>query len=464
MVIKKDSVKEEELKKEARKISVKEGSFWSIMDGFGLRYITPYALALGASRLHIGFLTSLPALIGNISQLFAPRLMEKNSRRRIVFWGVLMQALMWLALIFIGVGFFVFDWESNISSIMLVLVYTLLILFGAAVGPAWSSWMKDIVDKKEMGRYFGKRGRIAGVVALISMLIAGFILDYFKQTKIFIGFSILFFIAFVGRVGSAYLFTKKYEPKFKSDRNYYFSIVQFFKEMRKNNFGRFVIFTSLMGLSVSFAAPFFAVYMLEDLGFSYLQFTVSIISSSIFSLIALPLWGKFSDSYGNLKSIRIAGFFISTIPLLWLVSYFVFGLSLSRVFIFILIIEGFAGFTWAGYNLSAGNFIYDAVSRERMALCVAYFNVFNGFGVFFGATLGGFVASQNFSLFGLGSLLIVFLISSLLRFSSLLVLHRGVKEVREVKRLDVDKTVFRYLMPTTYLSYINMRILKPRPY
>ena len=78
MVIKKDSVKEEELKKEARKISVKEGSFWSIMDGFGLRYITPYALALGASRLHIGFLTSLPALIGNISQLFSPRLMEKN--------------------------------------------------------------------------------------------------------------------------------------------------------------------------------------------------------------------------------------------------------------------------------------------------------------------------------------------------------------------------------------------------
>ena len=80
--------KKEDLKKnQARKISIKEGSAWSLMEGFGSRYITPYALYLGASNSQIGFLSSFPGLLGNIFQIPALKLFrnKNNTRKKIVF-------------------------------------------------------------------------------------------------------------------------------------------------------------------------------------------------------------------------------------------------------------------------------------------------------------------------------------------------------------------------------------------
>ena len=167
-------------KEKARKISVKEGAVTSAMDGFGLRYITPYALALGATNAHIAFLASLPGLLGNISQLFTLKLLKKYSRKRIVITSVLFQSLMWLPIMIIGILYFFFDLSSTTASIAVIISYSLLILFGALAGPAWSSWMKDILTRKN-GYYFSYRNKITTVVVLASTLLAGFILDYFQE-------------------------------------------------------------------------------------------------------------------------------------------------------------------------------------------------------------------------------------------------------------------------------------------
>lgn len=52
------------------------------MDGAGSRYITPYALAIGANNTQIGLLTSIPSLLGNLSQLFTSKIIEKTSRKK----------------------------------------------------------------------------------------------------------------------------------------------------------------------------------------------------------------------------------------------------------------------------------------------------------------------------------------------------------------------------------------------
>jgi len=201
---------EEHKIEKAKKISVKEASAYSLMDGFGLRYITPFANALGASNTIIGFLTSIPSLLGNLTQLITPKAMERYSRQKIVFWSVFLQSLMWIILVGLTLAHFVFQ-KLN-APVFLVIIYTILIVFGAFAGPAWSSWMKDLITKNK-GSYFGRRSRISGTLALILFFIGGFILDYFKQTKIFTAFIILFLLAFVGRFISAMLFTKQYEPK-----------------------------------------------------------------------------------------------------------------------------------------------------------------------------------------------------------------------------------------------------------
>ena len=253
--------KEQILIEKTKKVSVKEACAYSFMDGFGLRYVTPYALSMGATNTQIGLLSSIPGLLGNLSQLFTIKAMKFWKRRILIRWSVFIQAIMWLFLIIAGVPFFLFGIKTDFSPSAVIIIYTLLILVGAFAGPAWTYLMRDIVSK-DRGEYFGKRNRIAGAVALVCMFIAGFILDYFKQTHIFIGFAILFFIAFLGRFVSSQLFKKHYEPRFKVNDKKYFTLFDFIKRMRHNNFGRFVIYFSLVSFAVAIAGPFFVVYLL----------------------------------------------------------------------------------------------------------------------------------------------------------------------------------------------------------
>ena len=81
-----------------------------------------------------------------------------------------------------------------------------------------------------------------------------------------------------------------------------------------------------------------------------------------------------------------------------------------KIFIYLLIIELVSGMIWAGFNLAAGNFIYDVVTRQRMAICTSYFNIISGFGVLLGATLGGILSSHKVNIFGLHPILFVFLL------------------------------------------------------
>ena len=456
-----DDLKQRE---EALKISVKEASSYSLMDGFGLRYITPYALALQLSKLQIGLLSSLPALLANFSQIFTPKLMEKHSRKKIVFLGMFLQSLMWLILIGIGIGFFYLKWNREISSSSFVIAYTILILFGTLTGPAWSSWMKDLTEGVKSGEFFGRRSKVAGIVALVCMLIGGLILDYSEHFNLFIGFVILLSLAFLGRLGSSLLIKKQYEPKWDKKEGYYFSFIDFVKQMHRNNYGKFVLTTASMAFAMSISGPFFPVYMLENLKFSYVQFTIVTMCSAAIALIVMQKWGRFADKYGNLKVIKISGLLIAFLPLLWIVSSFFIN-SGRIVFLFLIFVAFVEGFSGAGYNLSVGNFIYDSVSKGRMALCVAYFSILHGVFAFIGATLGGFLASRNL-LFGINSLLIVFGISFVLRIGALIFINKNIKEVREVKTFTGKEAreEFRSLSPLTSWNFLDNRLFKNRPY
>ncbi len=429
--------KEETIKIEkAKKISIIEGSSWSIMEGFGLRYITPYALALGASNFVIGLLSSLPSLLGNLAQLPVSRLMKNVSRKKILTTTVFLQAFLWLPIILAGFLYFFLGITSELAAALLIIFYTLMIIAGSIPGPAWCSWMRDLV--REKGEYFGKRNRIIGFIGILSMIIAGITLNYFGKNN-FIGFLIILTIAFLGRFFSGYLFTKQYEPEFKFEESYYFSPIEFIKKMSQNNFGRFVIFISLFSFSTAIAGPFFAVYMLKDLNFSYIDFTIVTLSAPLVMMIFMPFWGKFADKFGNVKVMKITGILIPLIPVYWLGTLLILPFnSVSLIVVYLFICEILSGFAWAGFNLSSANFIYDAVSRQRMALCVSYFNLINAAGTFVGAILGGILASHESYIFGIKPILFVIILSGILRAVIYFTAIPGIKEVRPVKDIDLN--------------------------
>jgi MFS family permease len=412
---------DEETRRRSLRYSLKDGIAWSINSGMGNSYVAPYALAMGADPAQIGLLTSVPNLIANFSQIETPKLMERRSRKWIVTRFVFAQALTWLPMAAVGLCFLFFGFDGVMAPLLVLLFYTVYLFLGSFVSPAWSSWMGDLVREEERGKFFGRRNMIVGITGLCAMLIGGIVLDAFSE--VILGFVLLFTIAMVARLFSFYYLTRQYEPEFKYEHEYYFSFSSFVKRAKDNNFGRFTLYATAMALAVNIASPFFTVYMLRDLGFTYLEFVAVTLSASLLNVVFMPFWGKFSDRYGNLLVLRICGLIVPAVPILWLFS--------SNV-LYLMAVEGFGGFLWAGFNLACSNYIYDAVSKQRRGICFAYFGALNGIGVFIGATLGGLMATYLSA--GTASVfLLLFLISGLLRLAVSLIMLPRLHEVRKVE-------------------------------
>lgn len=450
---------EEKLKEKTKKLSIKEGIAYSFMDGAGLKYITPYALAIGANNMQIGFLTSIPSLLGNFSQLCTSKLMKKFSRKQIITTGVFLQALMWLPILILGYLFFYKNFNHGFSATLFILFFTLLTIFGAFLGPAWNSLMRDIVDKK-FGEYFGKRNKIIYIIVIFVMIAGGLILDYFEQANIlFIGFLILFGIAFISRLMSVYFLSKHYEPDFKIREKSFFSFKDFLKRIPKSNFGKFTLFIALVMFATSIASPFFAVYMLKELNFSYATWMFVVTANVLSAFLFMSLWGKFADRFGNLKVLKWTGLAIPLIPFFWFLSPFVLNINYIVLIIYLILIECFSGFAWAGFNLSAANFIFDAVSKQKLSLCTAYYSLLNGLGIFLGATLGGLISLIDFSFFGISSILFIFLLSTVARFLAYKIMIKKIKEVRKVlkyKNGEFKKEVQQMFSPMHFIRNIPL--------
>jgi len=407
--------------------SIKDASAVSVMDGVGTNFVSPYAIAMQASPLQIGLLTSIANLLAPWFQIFANKLMRVRSRKFIVSRAVLFHALLWAPLALIP---FLFK-DLSLRTWSVVFLFALIAIVGGFASPAWNSWIGDLVKKEERGKYFSRRNKIAGAVVLISSLFAAWFLNLFNGERntldgesVLIGFSILFFIAFLARLISRYYLNRQYEPKFKYDPESYFSLGSFMKRLRNSNLGRFVLYSALLRAAVTISGPFFAVYMLRELNFSYPAYISMTVASSLGSIAILSIWGRLVDRFGTVKVIIISGIMLSFIPLLWLVS---------RNWYYLLLVNAFGGAAWGGFGLSGGNFIFDVVPREKRSFAFAYYNIFIGAGIFIGASIGGLIATHS-SLKILGSVyLFLFTISGLARLFFTLIFVFGLREERKVE-------------------------------
>lgn len=462
--------KEEKLKEEAREISIKEGSAYAVSEGLGIRAVTPYLLAVGKTsaniNFYVGLLSSLPSLFGNFIQLLSARLIEKNSRKKIVSISVAVQALIWLAMIIPGFLYFYLGKDSSYSALLVVIIYTLLVVAGSFAGPAWNSWMGAIAPPVEKrASFFGKRNKIIGTVSLLVGLLGSFILDYFEKTNIFVAFIILFGVSFVFRLRSAYLFKKQYEPKLELKEDYYFSFFSFIKRMRSNNFGKFTLFVAMFSGAVAIASPFFAVYMLTDLKLNYTFYMIIILASSLSSLLSMPLWGKIIDGFGAVKVMKFAGLLASLLPLFWLPSLLISDLNM--VLFFLVVVELISGFVWGGFNLAVSNFIFSVVSKERIGLCSSYYNMINAFFIFFCATAGGYLASINYG-FAMPSVFVVFILSSFFRLTIYFSALPKIKEVGQFLEGSVGSEIRKDLVDKKKHAeerlrhVLNLRFSRPK--
>jgi MFS family permease len=413
--------------RESLRSSFKDGIFAAFMAGVTDHYATPAALFLGATVLQIGLITALPNLLSSLSQFLSVRVIYwVGGRLKLLVRLVFSQASLILCIAMLPL----LEIAHRVELLLIFLI--LAAVCGGLAGPAWGSLMSDYVPASKRGRYFGWRNRTVGAVTVGSIVASGLLLNFFQDISYGTGFWIIFSLAAAARYVSAYFISRMDEPPHKKDPASDFTFLMFLRRFRESNFLKFVVFSGCLTFATYMAAPFFAVFMLRDLQLSYLTYMALQVGSSLAALVALPLWGRHADLVGNVRVLRLSSFLASLIPMFWL---------LSHNPAYLMLVNLFAGFSWSGVSLSAGNFIYDAVTPQKRVRCIAYFNVINGLALFLGSSLGGFLASRLPPLFG-HRLLGLFALSCSCRLFFYLLLSRSFREVRAAHEVSIQELFF----------------------
>lgn len=417
------------------KLSVLDGITFSAMAGLTQNYITPFALALKATTQQIGLLASVPNLTMAASQFAAPNLSEAaGSRKKLILPIVLMHALMWGPILLIPYLF------ATAQVWWLIAFVTLSAVIGALANPAWGSMMADLVPGAMRGRYFSFRGRLMVLVTLAFSLIAGVILQFYTK-NVFTGFAILFGGALLFRLLSLYFLSGMYEPPAPKRTEKRESLLHLAGHLGSSNLGRFTLYVALIGFAANLAAPFFSVYMLRDLKFSYTTYVMITSAHAVSNLAFQTFWGRRADRAGNIRVIRVTSCLVPFIPLIWMLNSNRFYLMGAEVF---------SGMAWAGFQLASSNFIYDASQPENRTKQIALFNSINGVAVFLGALIGGYLAPHlpAFLGFNIRSLM---LISGLTRGLVVIIMLRIIVEVRHVPKMNLIQFLLGRPLPAEAL-------------
>lgn len=419
---KENSPQVKKLKAQARGKSIEEGIYASASYALGSSYVSPFAIALNSSDSLVALLSSVSGLLGPFSQIASSHLMEKYSRKKIVLISVLLEAISWLPFVLIAFLFYK-NILIGILPIFVLLSFAFYIIAGNFSGPAWFSWMGDVTEEKQRGKYFSLRNLLTGFVSMALAIIAAFFLDYFKRNNwTMFGFMILFLLAFMMRMKSWRIFKTQYEPGIKIKKEDDFTFREFLLRAPKTNFGKYTIYRSLLAFGTAISAPLLAVYLLRNLGFGYLLYMIIAYSATIFSLIVMQLWGKFADRWGNYRTIVITSILMPLIPIAWI-------LHPSAIYL-IIVPSLISGLAWAGFNLASGNFIYDNVRPEKRGIAVSYYNMLAGIGTALGAGVGALLIAI------LGTttnspIVIIFIVSAV---AQMVVIFFGLQKIEEVKK------------------------------
>lgn len=366
-------------------LSQKEAVASATMTATGDNFFNAFAIYLNASAVQMGWLMAIPQLFGALCQVLSAWLGNYLPRKPLVVMTARLQTGVVAGLSLLALT----RAENSVPwLIALAVLYFSCINF---IQPQWRAWMGSVVPQRRRGAFFASRTRLTMMASLLVFLGGGGLLSLSQRFElVWLGFALLFAVAATGRGYSSHFLAQMVDPDPDphpaSRKGFWQSIVQLRASLSDKTFRDYSLFVAGMQGVVAISAPFFAVYMLRDLGFSYLQYSVNAIASILTQFLLLHFWGRFSDRFGNRLVMQISSVLIPLMPLLWL---------FSTDYVYLLWVQVLSGFVWSGFSLSTANYLYDIrPHRSDFAVYAAMQSALSASAVFVGAILGGLIASK----------------------------------------------------------------------
>ncbi len=387
-----------------KKNLLRNGAWWSAADAFTTPFIIPFALALNATTVIVGLINSLQNLAIVASQVPGSEIVWIFKRRRAINNACeFFCKASWLAIVLIPFL------PSGSWLTVLIAAVAIASFFSNLSYPAWTSFIADVIPKETRARYLANRNMWMGFVSIIITIFVGFYLDIFPSGDLR-GFSSIFLFGFVAGIIAIVYFSR---IKGKED----WLPAHRFRDYLKMgvNLRRFLMFAAYFNFTYMIASPFFAVYMLENLKMDYGSYVMFSAIAAFAGLVSQKHWGALIDKYGCKPMISIAVVGAAFVP-------FFFIFVNPGNLIYLVAVQILSGVAWAGIGLATFNMFLDTSDSNKRVMQTADYNLITTVPMIAAPILGGYVAeSYTFILSGLP---LIFLISAILRLSSLPLLGR----------------------------------------
>lgn len=374
-------------------------SIRQVMAGAGLDGLTSggfmaaFTLALGASNLQIGVLTALP-FIGQTFQIPAVLLVERLGRRKVVaIPAYFLAQSLWIPIALIPVFLKV---PSGAAVSMLLVLMALRGMANAFINASWFTWLRDLVPRDVLGRYFSRRQALATLASAVVALAGALYLDIWKgqvpEERVVLGYTMafLFGAVFLGWTSVGFM-ARIPEPQMQLSTGPRPSFGEMLAApLRDRNFRKLINFLFFWNFAIHLAIPFFAVYMLQQLGVPLSVVIALSVLSQLCSILFARVWGPFADKFGS----KVVMSLCSSLYLLVIVGWSFTGRPEPHLLTLPLlaVLHVFAGVAAGGVSLTDMTLRMKLAPPERAAAYLTGASLAISLGAGLSPLLGGFLA------------------------------------------------------------------------
>ena len=388
--------------------------------------LSNFLVELHASPTEVGLLSSIPMLANLIQPLGAFLGNRTTSRHRYCLWVYVPSRLIWLLL---AAGIVFSSWHGgNAQQLVRWTLATVCMthFIGALGGASWLSWLASLVPRRLRGRYFGIRNSIASLTNLLSVPLLGFAVSTFPGGSVR-GFGVVLLLGIVagiislgfqffmvdinpqrqqggiwgteekkgtGELGSTEAEEERGEAESTESITQTLAPIPLTPDhspllfLKDKNFLFFLLYFSAWMFAVNLSAPFFNLYMLDNLAIDVSWVTVYNSLQAGAMMVMLVLWGRLADRVGNRPILLAVGILVAITPLLWLGT----GTNSLSLWLWLPLLHIVAGATWAAIDLCSNNLQLSVAPVQQQATYFAIAAAIAGISGAAGTTVGGFLA------------------------------------------------------------------------
>jgi hypothetical protein len=375
------------------------------VDDAASNYQSPSIIAAGANAHTVSILTMLINLSLAMVCFKAPTLIEKAGLAK--RGGMILAFLNLLAWVPLALAFFLS--RLGITPGWYALLWFINVVPSLLLSFQRDNWLSNIVPHGTLGRYLGQRLAIKSAFYLGAFILLGLLLDSSGKDDL-AGFAIIFTIAVGVALVDFIIFTFMSDKKTEATNpskpeTVKFSLPEYFGELKEKKLDTFILFTTFFYLTVGLSSPLYAVYMLNELHFSYLSYTLVIAAEFLARVISAPFWGRSADKLGNIRVLSIVSRIIPLIPVCWLFCH-----SLG----YLIFIQILSGACWGAFDLCTQSYLFKVAPKPKKLRYIVYTRFLILLCTAAGGLLGSIFIDNIFPTFG-SKILSVFLLSGIAR-------------------------------------------------